>query len=86
MKEPTAWGFMAGMFLPVALATAMPGKHVAPELLSPVEIDAIAYAKCGPDGTVDWDPNPQFPPPHCNRNGWNGRRYVETKDKRHDHR
>jgi hypothetical protein len=44
---------------------------------APKQCARIAYRKCGPDGTVDWDENPRFPPPHCNRNGWNGRRYVE---------
>lgn len=44
------------------------------------EAERIAYEKCGPDGTVDWDANSEYPPPHCNRNGWNGKRYVEPKD------
>lgn len=32
---------------------------------------------CGPEGTVDMDPVPGHPDgwPHCNRSGWNGRRY-----------
>jgi hypothetical protein len=37
--------------------------------------DDIAFAKCGPDGTVDWDDNRAAPPPHCNRDGWDGHRY-----------
>jgi hypothetical protein len=42
------------------------------EHLTPRQAERIAYRKCGPDGTVDWDDNPRFPPPHCNRNGWMG--------------
>jgi hypothetical protein len=34
-----------------------------------------AYDVCGPNGSVDWDDNPSAPPPHCNRNGWNGHSY-----------
>lgn len=26
----------------------------------------IEHVKCGPNGTVDWDPNPADAPPHCN--------------------
>jgi hypothetical protein len=41
---------------------------------------AYAECVCGPDGTVDMDPVPDrrgryFIEPHCNRDGWNGRRY-----------
>jgi hypothetical protein len=28
--------------------------------------DLQALAKCGPNGSVDWDPNPDSAPPHCN--------------------
>jgi hypothetical protein len=36
---------------------------------------------CGPEGTVDTDPVPDargryYAEPHCNRDGWNGHRYV----------
>ena len=42
---------------------------------------------CGPDGTVDWDARPHkrggyFMHPSCNRNGWNGKRYVEPRSKK----
>lgn len=53
-----------------------------PHHLTPKQIERIEYRKCGPDGTVDWDPNPEFPPPHCNRDGWNGKRYVPEKRRR----
>jgi len=46
-----------------------------------VQYERYAYHVCGPDGTVDMDPVPDrsgryFAEPHCNRNGWNGKRYV----------
>lgn len=50
-----------------------------PEQLTPRQAERIAYRKCGPEGTVDWDENPVAPPPHCNRNGWNGKRYVRRR-------
>lgn len=57
-------GYQRGQLDLLDLLQGTPGKAVS-----------IAFTKCGPDGTVDWDDNPVFPPPHCNRNGWDGRRY-----------
>jgi hypothetical protein len=71
---PIAWGFIIGILLPFALA-----------LLSgcaTYESQLIAYEKCGPEGTVDWDDNPSDPPPHCNRTGWNGHSYEVHHDNR----
>jgi hypothetical protein len=77
---PLAWGFTTGLFLPFVLACAIPEqKHQDP--MSAIEAERIAYAVCGPDGTVDWDDNAKSPPPHCNRNGWNGQRYVEEPNR-----
>jgi hypothetical protein len=67
------------MFVPLLIVAA---HHLRPEQLTPKQAERIAYAKCGPDGTVDWDDNPEYPPPHCNRNGWNGHRYVEPRKER----
>jgi hypothetical protein len=50
-------------------------KHMSAAPKIPAGGTSISFDKCGPDGTVDWDDNPAFPPPHCNRNGWNGRIY-----------
>lgn len=51
--------------------------------LSPRErrLARIAERICGPDGAVDYDPTPAHPQgwPHCNRNGWNGHRYVDGR-------
>lgn len=52
--------------------------------LTPVEqrqFERYAYRVCGPDGTVDADPVPDrhgryYAEPHCNRDGWNGKRYA----------
>lgn len=60
------------------LCGALLGGCVTPEQ----RLERIAYEKCGPDGAVDWDDNPSYPPPHCNRNGWNGREYVEPEGRR----
>jgi hypothetical protein len=43
-------------------------------------LERYAFRVCGPEGTVDMDPVPDrrgryFAEPHCNRRGWNGRRY-----------
>ena len=48
------------------------------------DMERFGYCVCGPDGTVDWDPRPHkrggyFMHPSCNRNGWNGKRYVEPR-------
>lgn len=71
-------GFTAGFLLPFVLSVAVPPHSSKDER----KADRIAYQKCGPDGTVDWDDNPEFPPPHCNRDGWNGKRYVQPKERR----
>lgn len=55
--------------------------------LTPSEYTAMerfGYCVCGPDGTVDWDPRPHkhggyFMHPSCNRDGWNGHRYVGAR-------
>jgi hypothetical protein len=46
------------------------------------QFERYAYRVCGPDGTVDMDPVPDargryYAEPHCNRSGWNGRRYAD---------
>lgn len=47
-------------------------------------MERFGQCLCGPEGTVDWDPRPHrrggyFMHPSCNRYGWNGHRYVETR-------
>lgn len=65
------------MILALALAIAAPP-------LTERQAERIAYRVCGPEGTVDWDETPDRhgryrPEPHCNRNGWNGRRYKGAR-------
>jgi hypothetical protein len=46
-------------------------------------MERFAYCVCGPDGSVDWDPQQTrwgwVEYPSCNRNGWNGHRYVAAR-------
>jgi hypothetical protein len=47
-------------------------------------MERFSYCRCGPEGSVDWDPSPDRHGryrmwPSCNRYGWNGHRYVETR-------
>jgi hypothetical protein len=59
-------------------------EHVVSSEMSRADSKAMerfGYCLCGPEGTVDWDPRPHnpggyFAHPSCNRNGWNGHRYV----------
>lgn len=75
---------MSGLALALLLTAGSPTSSIEKDVCSERDHPAVcvhqvrrAYRKCGPEGAVDWDDNPAFPPPHCNRNGWNGRRYVE---------
>jgi hypothetical protein len=51
-------------------------------------MEAFSACICGPDGAVDYDPRPHrhggyFMHPSCNRDGWNGKRYVPELSSSH---
>lgn len=77
LGSATVWAFGAALVLLAALCFGAPPAHAKARHRTAA---AVAFSRCGPDGTVDWDENDAAPPPHCNRDGWNGHRYAAAAE------